>query len=77
MLKLPRFWERSKEAIASTDHLTINDLVGQTVVRTEKCPRYGDQLEFHLEDGRAFIWFHVQDCCEDVSIETSQVILTT
>lgn len=51
------------------DAPTIADLVGQTVVKVNQTGGYEDQLEFILEDGRAFIWYHSQSCCEGVSIE--------
>lgn len=45
------------------------DLVGQTITKINRAGDYDDQLEFILEDGRAFIYYHEQSCCEGVSIE--------
>ncbi len=65
MLKIPRTWNRPEVV----RNLTISDLVGQTIIQINETGRYQDQLEFILEDGRAFVWYHEQDCCESVSIE--------
>ena len=45
----------------------FNKLAGLTLVRAE---RVGDeQIEFETNDGRIFVMYHLQDCCERVLIE--------
>ncbi len=48
-------------------YASINDLVGLTLteVRQTEC----DRIEFVSADGRTFLMYHAQDCCESVSIE--------
>lgn len=64
MLKLPRYYQQPPEMRA----LTITDLIGQTVVKINNEAQYNDQLEFVLENGQVFVWYHEQDCCESVEI---------
>ena len=42
-------------------------MVGVTFVSVEK--RNDDELEFVAEDGRTFLFYHSQQCCEQVYIE--------
>lgn len=49
------------------------DLLGQVMVKVEQCTTgwdNGDCLEFTFEDGRVFMFYHAQDCCERVEIES-------
>lgn len=48
--------------------LSFNTLAGLVLIRAE---RFGDeQIEFETHDGRVFVMFHRQECCEDVEIES-------
>ena len=42
-------------------------LVGQTLVSVEKIT--DDQILFKTTDGKTYRMFHLQDCCESVTIE--------
>lgn len=50
----------------------FSELLGQTVTEILRenagCTK-GERLLFKLSDGRTFIMFHQQDCCESVTIE--------
>jgi hypothetical protein len=51
--------------------MSVNELsamVGAVVSRIEG-DASSDRLVFHAEDGRAFSFYHSQDCCENVTIE--------
>lgn len=37
-----------------------------------KVERDDNDILFHVEDGRAYVLTHFQDCCEDVSIDSIQ-----
>jgi hypothetical protein len=49
----------------------IEDIIGltMTAVRTGDSRYDGEFLDFIVEDGRIFRFYHAQDCCENVSIE--------
>lgn len=51
-----------------SDHCDVGVLLGQTLVavgvNTEK-----DEICFETSDGRKYLMFHSQGCCESVSIE--------
>lgn len=46
---------------------SIDVLVGRKAVLVEN--RNRDELVFHLSDGTAYVFYHNQDCCENVYIE--------
>ena len=48
--------------------MAIQDLVGQKIVRIEKNDD-NDRLLFYCENGRVYLMYHAQDCCESVSID--------
>ena len=49
----------------------IGDLVGLTLTRIERSDpeNANERLVFHSSDGRRFLMWHQQDCCESVHIE--------
>lgn len=49
-----------------TDDNRINKMVGKTFVEIKKDE---DELTFITEEGEKFVFGHLQDCCESVSIE--------
>ena len=59
----------------TTEAYVIEALLGQVLVKAEKIDaRTGwgenDQLVFWLADGRAYMFSHHQQCCEEVCIES-------
>lgn len=44
----------------------FDDLVGTVLSMVRMVS--DDRIEFHLEDGRSFVLYHSQDCCEHVTI---------
>jgi hypothetical protein len=46
----------------------IEDFVGETFVSVQ-VNNGNDEILFTAESGRTFLMFHIQDCCESVSIE--------
>ena len=46
----------------------IEELMGHTVVEV-RGKEGSDELAFVLADGRTFVMYHEQDCCESVSVE--------
>jgi len=46
----------------------INEMIGRVFRSVEQ--RGGDELVFVADNGDTFTFFHSQDCCEDVSIES-------
>lgn len=49
------------------DRRAFSDLIGITLAKVEIEPGMA-RLYFTAEDGRKFMLYHDQDCCEDVSI---------
>ena len=48
--------------------MNINELIGKTLKCAE---RHGDdRIEFETTDGDIYELYHLQDCCESVSIES-------
>lgn len=47
--------------------IEISELVGKTFVAVDNVS--GDKLQFTLKDGSGYVFYHVNDCCEDVRIE--------
>ena len=45
----------------------LKELVGKTLTSIEKLGK--KEIIFNCEDGKQYKMFHVQDCCENVSIE--------
>lgn len=45
----------------------ISDMVGTNIINVENYQNA--ELIFHAEDGRKFVFYHEQDCCERVWIE--------
>jgi hypothetical protein len=45
----------------------IEELIGKTMDSVENIDN--EQLVFKTNDGREFVFYHEQDCCESVSIE--------
>jgi len=46
----------------------MKDLLGQIITKIEG--KKGDgEIVFHLQDGRKFVMYHEQDCCEMVEVE--------
>lgn len=46
----------------------INELVGLTLSSVEKIGE--DRIEFVTVDGKKYVMYHSQDCCESVYIES-------
>ena len=46
--------------------IAMADLVGLTFASVEN---NGDEIEFKTEDGRRFLMYHQQDCCESVYVD--------
>ena len=44
----------------------VNELVGKILVNIEN---KDDELIFHCENGEIYKLYHMQDCCESVSID--------
>jgi hypothetical protein len=75
---MPRFINRSPNSFGSLDMyasaveiVPFNTLEGATLVgvRVEKEESGDDVIYFATDDGRAFIMYHHQDCCESVYVE--------
>lgn len=52
--------------------MTVSELapmIGATITRIDGGEKGSDRMAFHAEDGREFIFYHSQDCCERVDIE--------
>jgi hypothetical protein len=51
----------------------VSELIGKTLMAVDvvrdSSVHDGDQISFTCEDGRSFIMYHSQDCCESVDIE--------
>ena len=45
----------------------VKDLLGKTLVKIEN--NEDIELVFHTDDGKKYMMYHEQDCCESVSIE--------
>lgn len=48
----------------------INVLVGLTLKRVEQ--KGSDRMDFETTDGRSFLFYHSQECCEFVNINSIQ-----
>jgi hypothetical protein len=49
----------------------FGDIMGKTIIKINQGPDDGpDELEFICNDGWVYIMYHMQDCCEDVNIES-------
>ena len=46
--------------------ISMSDLVGLTFASVEN---QGDAIEFKTTDGRMFLMYHEQDCCESVRVD--------
>lgn len=44
----------------------INELLGETLINIE---RRDNEIIFDLENGKRYLMYHAQNCCEDVYIE--------
>ena len=55
-----------------TKDANITDLLGKTLkkVVVEYSVAFGDEIAFYTEDDKGYVMFHIQDCCEDVHIES-------
>lgn len=53
--------------MAKNYYAELSDLVGLTLTRVEKTDC--DRIEFETSEGRKFLMYHNQDCCESVAIE--------
>jgi hypothetical protein len=57
--------ERGIEVV--NDYPKFSDLMGKTLKRVEQV---GDErIEFETDDGETFALYHLQDCCESVTVE--------
>ncbi|HCT6924804.1 TPA: hypothetical protein OT661_005260 [Pseudomonas aeruginosa] len=50
-------------------HASISDLLGKTIKQITGLEAGSDSVDFECEDGSLFRMYHVQDCCESVSID--------
>ncbi len=50
---------------------TINDLIGKTFEKVLETTdsQYADEVQFILSNGKGYVFYHNQDCCESVRIE--------
>lgn len=48
----------------------FSDLLGTTIASIEGLGDDSEYITFKTEDGREFVMFHDQDCCESVSVES-------
>ena len=48
---------------------TFTDMLGATILVVEGAKRGSDVMRLCADDGRAFVFEHDQDCCEQVAIE--------
>lgn len=48
-------------------NVEFSELKGKTLLRIEN--NFNDELIFHCETGEKYKLYHLQDCCESVSIE--------
>jgi hypothetical protein len=46
----------------------FDDLVGKTLTKVEGAVG-DDRMTFTCDDGTSYVMFHLQDCCEGVSVE--------
>lgn len=50
------------------EYTEIKDLIGKTFVKVE-VSKDRDELIFESVDGKRYVFYHSQDCCESVNIE--------
>ena len=53
----------------TTESVSINELVGKTIVNIKGCEDDSEQIIFTCSDGSIYVMYHEQDCCEDVRVE--------
>jgi hypothetical protein len=51
------------------NEVTIEELMGQTIVQIAGAEKGQEEILFTLKDSRVFRMFHEQDCCESVQVE--------
>ena len=49
------------------DRCDVSEMLGVTLAAVEQ--RGDDEVHFRADDGRRWLMFHEQDCCESVTIE--------
>lgn len=53
------------------ESVDLSDMVGKTFTKIEQRQKhYEDELVFLCDDGTEYIFYHSQDCCEHVYIES-------
>ena len=60
------------EKIFKTKGASITGLLGKTLkkVVVEYSATFGDEIAFYTEEDKGYVMFHIQECCEDVHIES-------
>lgn len=49
---------------------SISELIGKTLIHIEQCKQdFDDRLIFICNDGSVYKMYHIQNCCESVTIE--------
>lgn len=48
---------------------TFNELAGKTLVAVDGMRNGNDRVEITCSDGKKYVMYHSQDCCEGVSID--------
>lgn len=55
----------------------VNQLIGLTLKRAEHTVQHGEhRIVLETIDGRSFLFYHSQDCCESVTVDDIAGVLT-
>ena len=49
--------------------LPFSVLLGKTITKIEGLEKGGERVILTTSDGREYLWYHEQECCENVTIE--------
>jgi len=47
----------------------IEILKGETIVKIDGLTQYSERVVFTLQNGKSYVMYHSQDCCESVEVE--------
>jgi hypothetical protein len=52
-----------------TNYKDVSELEGKTLTKIEGMEKGSDEIMFYTDDGKRYLMYHDQDCCESVTVD--------